>query len=374
MIRDILHRLADRFPLPRAGLAGAGAGRDLRGEVAAAIRGFNALPPGGAIPRPDLLIVARGGGSLEDLWGFNEEVVVRAVAASTIPLISAVGHETDWTMIDLAADFRAPTPTAAAERAVPKYSELVEQTGKLALRLGIAARRALDGMRAHLRAAARGLPRRSDLLALPRQRYNLVEQRLGRALLANTREHGSRLARCSSRLQPRLLEARLQRTRDRLEGLGRRATSSLVRITGPRRARLERVAGRLSPQKLSAQLATCAERLGVLEARARQAIGARIAAQRRHLDACGKLLGSLGYHGVLQRGYALVRDSEGRTVRSAAAVAAGQQLDIELADGRVPAQALQSTLQGGTSAPKSASSSATSPVKRKPGGGQGSLF
>ena len=134
------------------------------------------------------------------------------------------------------------------------------------------------------------------------------------------------------------------------------------------------MAGRLSPQKLSAQLATCAERLGVLEARARQAIGSRIAAQRRHLDACGKLLGSLGYHGVLQRGYALVRDSEGRTVRSVTAVTAGQQLDIELADGRVPAQAMQSGLQGGTSAPKSASSSVTSPAKRKPGGGQGSLF
>ena len=266
---------------------------------------------------------------------------MRAAAASTIPLISAVGHETDWTLLDLAADARAPTPTKAAEWAVPKYSELVEQTGKLALRLATSARRALDGMRTHLRAAARGLPRRSDLLALPRQRYDLVEQRLGRALLANTRAHGVRLARCSSRLQPRLLETRLQRTRDRLEALGRRATSSLVRTTGPRRARLERVAGRLAPQTLSARLATCTERLGVLDARARQAIVSRIAQQRRHVDACGKLLGSLGYHGVLQRGYALVRDSEGRTVRSATVVAAGQQLDIELADGRIPAQALQ---------------------------------
>ena len=112
-------------------------------EVAGAIRGFNALPAGdGRIPRPDVLIVARGGGSLEDLWGFNDEMVVRAAAASAIPLISAVGHETDWTLIDMAADARAPTPTKAAEWAVPKYSELVEQAGKLGLRLGTAARRA----------------------------------------------------------------------------------------------------------------------------------------------------------------------------------------------------------------------------------------
>ena len=220
-------------------------------EVAAAIRGFNALPAGGRIPRPDVLIVARGGGSLEDLWGFNDEMVVRAAAASAIPLISAVGHETDWTLIDLAADARAPTPTKAAEWAVPRYSELLEQTGKLGLRLGIAARRALDGMRAHLRAAVRGLPRRGDLLALPRQRFDAVDRRLGRALLANTRAHGTRLARCTSRLQPRLLEARLARTRDRLDALGRRADASLARTNsaapgaaGARRRPLEPAADR----------------------------------------------------------------------------------------------------------------------------------
>src|SRR5207247_1513737 len=119
------------------------------GEVAAAIKGFNAFAVGGPLPRPDVLIVARGGGSLEDLWGFNDEIVVRAAAESRIPLISAVGHETDWTLIDYAADARAPTPTKAAEWAVPRYSELIEQTGKFGLRLGIAIRRALDSVRAH---------------------------------------------------------------------------------------------------------------------------------------------------------------------------------------------------------------------------------
>ncbi len=251
------------------------------------------------MPRPDVLIVARGGGSLEDLWGFNDEIVVRAAAASRIPLISAVGHETDWTLLDLAADARAPTPTKAAEWAVPKFSELVEQSGKLALRLSIAAHRLLDGLRAHLRAAGRGLPRRGDLLALPRQRFDAVDRRLGRALLANARAHAVRLARLASKLQPRLLEDRLARMRNRVETLGRKAAASLTRIAGPRRARLERVAGRLSPQAIVERVARCSERLGVLEARGRRAIANRLAAHRRHLDGCSKLLLSLGYQGVL---------------------------------------------------------------------------
>jgi exodeoxyribonuclease VII large subunit len=322
-----------------------------------------------------VLIVARGAGSLEDLWGFNEEIVVRAAAASTIPLISAVGHETDWTLIDLAADARAPTPTKAAEWAVPKHGELIEQTAKLGLRLGTAARRMLDGMRTHLRASARGLPRRGDLLALPRQRFDAVDRRLGRALHENTRRHGERLARSSGRLQPRLLETRLSRTRERLEALGRRAETALDRRIAPRRARLERVAGRLSPQPIHARMARSVERLEELQGRARQSMAASIAAHRRHLDGCGKLLASLSYQGVLKRGYALVRDSEGRMLRSAAEVAPGQRLDIELGDGRVDAQAL------GISAPKSAETAShvrgSAPPRKKTearGGGQGSLF
>ena len=148
----MLHGFDERFPVHVLLWPVRVQGETCAAEVAAAIRGFNALPLGGPLPRPDVLIVARGGGSLEDLWGFNEEMVVRAAAASAIPLISAVGHETDWSLIDHAADARAPTPTKAAEWAVPKHSELTEQTGKLALRLDSAA---ASRHRRHARASAR---------------------------------------------------------------------------------------------------------------------------------------------------------------------------------------------------------------------------
>ena len=198
VIRDILHRLDDRFPSYVIVWPVLVQGQGSAAQVAAAVRGFSALEPGGAVPRPDVIIVARGGGSIEDLWGFNEEIVVRAAAESRIPLIAAVGHETDWTLIDLAADARAPTPTKAAEWAVPKYSDLIQQLADLALRRAAAIRRSLEAKRTELRAAGRGLPRLEDLVSLPRQRFDAVEKRLGRALPANTREIGR--ASCRERV------------------------------------------------------------------------------------------------------------------------------------------------------------------------------
>ncbi len=167
VIRDMMHGFEERFPTHVIVWPVPVQGEGSAAKVAAAIRGFNAIQPGGPIPRPDVLIVARGGGSLEDLWGFNEEIVVRGAAASTIPLISAVGHETDWTLIDLVADARAPTPTKAAEWAVPKYSELMSDVADRSQRLRVACRRMLEAARTHLMAAARGLPRPEDLTALP---------------------------------------------------------------------------------------------------------------------------------------------------------------------------------------------------------------
>ena len=195
VIRDILHRLRDRFPRRVLVWPVTVQGPNCAAEVAAAIRGFNALAPGGPVPRPDLLIVARGGGSIEDLWGFNEEIVVRAAAASAIPLISAVGHETDTTLIDFAADRRAPTPTAAAEMAVPVRLDLLAGLARLR---GAAARRAgardrrCAGQR--LRDLARGLPRPEALLAERAQRLDGLALRLPRALTALARERRLRLA------------------------------------------------------------------------------------------------------------------------------------------------------------------------------------
>jgi exodeoxyribonuclease VII large subunit len=372
VIRDMLAGFAERFPARVLLWPVRVQGETCAAEVAAAIAGFNGLPPGGPIPRPDVLIVARGGGSLEDLWGFNEEIVVRAAAASAIPLISAVGHETDWTLIDLAADARAPTPTKAAEWAVPKHGELIDQTGKLGLRLKTAAWRVLDGLRTHLRAAQRGLPRRQDLLALPRQRYDAVERRLGRALLENTRAHERRLVRVATRLTPQLLKARLERAGTRLDRLWRHAAAALAAATARRRLRLERVAGRLTPQMVGDRVARRAERLAVLDARLRQGVVNALSRQRRHLDACAKLLASLSYQGVLKRGFALVRDAAGRSVRSARQVAPGDRLDIELADGHVAAEA------AGTGAADTARAQPRAPARPRGKTGspedQGSLF
>ncbi|MBC8020905.1 MAG: exodeoxyribonuclease VII large subunit, partial [Methyloceanibacter sp.] len=205
VIRDILHRLADRFPCHVLVWPVRVQGETCAGEVSAAIIGFNALDGSGLIPRPDLIIVARGGGSLEDLWGFNEESVARAVAASAIPLISAVGHETDWTIIDLVADFRAPTPTAAAERAVPVRSDLLITVTQHALRVAASLRRRIEGERHRFAGLARGLPRKANILDLPRQRFDTASARLKRALIANARAHRNGLERSAARLSPHIL-------------------------------------------------------------------------------------------------------------------------------------------------------------------------
>lgn len=352
VIRDMLHGFDERFPTRVLLWPVRVQGETCAAEVAQAIKGFNALPLEGPIPRPDVLIVARGGGSLEDLWGFNEEIVVRAAAESAIPLISAVGHETDWTLIDLAADSRAPTPTKAAEWAVPKYSELIDQTAKLADRLRVGLRRALESQRANFRAAVRGLPRPADLVALPRQRFDSTAQRLGRALDANTAAHHRRLAGIAPRLQVRLLRQRIEVADRRLHIASQRGETALGRIAGTRRNRFERVTGRLAPILLLNRFDRC----------------------RSALAAQGNLLASLSYRSVLGRGFALVRDADGRAIRQAATLTASTRIDIEFADGRVAAQTLES--DGTPTSPKP-SSTQRAPVPKKPtpnGGSQGSLF
>ncbi len=290
VIRDILHRISDRFPLHVLVWPVRVQGETSADEVARGIAGFNALKPGGDIPRPDLIIVARGGGSLEDLWGFNEEAVVRAAAASDIPLISAVGHETDWTLLDYVADERAPTPTAAAERAVPVRAELLAFVDDLKVRKTRGLWRVLEECKQALRASARGLPKPADLLSFARQRFDVSSSLLPRALMAGTQTFATRLTRIMSRLTPRPLEAGIRFNQ---------------------------------------------ERVGALNARANRSMGMFLEKTRSKFLAEAKLLNSLSYHEVLRRGFALVRGDDGTMVRSVETAGAQQVIEIEFHDGRL---------------------------------------
>src|SRR5438046_562850 len=245
VIRDILHRLQDRFPRRVLVWPVKVQGEGSAEQVAAAIRGFNALPRGGGIPRPDLLIVARGGGSLEDLWSFNEEIVVRAAAASMIPLISAVGHETDITLIDFAADRRAPTPTAAAEMAVPVRLELVAQIADLGRRNVACWHRGIENRRRELRALLRAWPSAEALLSTPRQRIDAAAERLPRALNANAQIHWTRYSRVCVRRTPQMLRTRTVRDGERLRTCGERTARAAFVVVERRGERLDNLATRL---------------------------------------------------------------------------------------------------------------------------------
>lgn len=294
VIRDILHRLEDRFPRRVLVWPVRVQGEGSAEQIAAAIHGFNALEEGGKIPKPDLLIVARGGGSLEDLWSFNEEIVVRAAAESMIPLISAVGHETDVTLIDFAADKRAPTPTAAAEMAVPVRAELFVEVTSLARRTMLCWQRGQETRRSELRAAARALPKATELLDIPRQRLDRASAQLPRALRANTHIYDRRLSAISGRLTPTTLRAQIDRANEKIQ------------------------------------------RLAVS---ARRGVGLHIQQRDTRLKYVSQLLNALSYKGVLDRGFALVRDADGLPLHAAANVHSGQRLSIEFADGRIGATA-----------------------------------
>ncbi|SDB34594.1 exodeoxyribonuclease VII large subunit [Bauldia litoralis] len=362
VIRDILHRLADRFPVQVLVWPVRVQGDTSAAEVAAAIRGFNALAPTGDMPRPDVIIVARGGGSLEDLWSFNEEVVVRAAADSTIPLISAVGHETDWTLIDQVSDRRAPTPTAAAEIAVPVRSELLATVDTLAARHRGAAGRLIESARRDLLAAARALPRADDLLAIPRRSLDDLGSRLGRGLIANARTHRVAYERSAARLSVTGLERFLAQGKERVANLDDRSGRALRVASERRRADLAATARRLRPQPIREQIARDQTRLKDAATASERCLVALVDRNRRQLGALDQLLRSLSYRNVLARGFALVRAGD-RPIHAAGEVASGAALDIEFHDGHVSAVATS----GGP---------ARKPPRKPPGpsGTQGSLF
>jgi exodeoxyribonuclease VII large subunit len=290
VIRDILHRLAERFPrrvvLWPVAVQGPGAAE----QVAAAIAGFNRLPPGSSVPRPDVLIVARGGGSLEDLWAFNEEIVVRAAAASGIPLISAVGHETDTTLLDFAADRRAPTPTAAAEMAVPVRLDLAQQVLMLQNRLVSAVGRSLGEGRTRLIAADRGLPRPQRLIDDGRQRLDDRGERLANALSVGLDRRRRHLAQVAAGLQRP--DHRLTHARQALVAECRALETAIAACLRDRSIRLARL---------------------------------------------GELLESFSYERVLDRGFALVFDRLGHVISNVGALRPRLPVRLRLADGEANA-------------------------------------
>jgi exodeoxyribonuclease VII large subunit len=384
VIRDILHRLQDRFPRRVLVWPVRVQGEGSAEQIAGAIRGFNALPEGGRIPRPDLLIIARGGGSLEDLWSFNEEIVVRAAADSMIPLISAVGHETDITLIDFAADKRAPTPTAAAEMAVPVRAELFVEVTSLARRAMLCWQRAHDTRRNELRAAVRALPAASELLAIPRQRLDGAGAALPRGLKANTHAHFRRFAASSAKLTLGVLHAQVSHASQRLTTGSERLTHCARSLLHRRRDRFTGLEARLKASRLSnaqAQRQAIArerERTLRLVERARRALNTAMQRLEARVGHSGQLLSALSYRGVLARGFALVRDEQGHAVHAAAGVGPGARLNLEFADGRVAATADADRPPAATTpAPPAVASEpkATAAPKRvaKPVG-QGSLF
>jgi len=316
VIRDILHRLADRFPRRVVLWPVPVQGERAAAEVAAAIRGFDAL----AVGRPDVIIVARGGGSFEDLMAFNEEIVVRAVFECTIPVISAVGHETDTTLIDFVSDRRAPTPSAAAEMAVPVRAELLDNMLNLGRRLRRANGRLQDQRRQTLQGLARALPRPDSLFALPRQRFDSVGERLPRALHRNLQTHALHFREAAALLRPRVVRAEIARGRDRTRVL----------------------AGQLG-----------------------RAYAKRVNDSRRTLGEIGRVLDTLSYRAVLQRGFALVHGGDGKLRRRASAVSAGERLTITFTDGERGAVA--------SGAPQEKPHGKAPPATKR-GKGQGDLF
>lgn len=323
VIRDVLHRLKDRFPLHVLVWPVRVQGESCGEEVARAIGGFNSFKANGELPRPDVIIVARGGGSVEDLWGFNDEGVVRAAALSQIPLISAVGHETDWTLLDLAADVRAPTPTAAAEMAVPVRGELEARTATLSARLRTGVGRAIEAPRNELRAAERGLSSPQNLLNIPRQNLDGLSLRLGQALAI---------------------------------------------AAGTKRTGYEKIAGRLNWHGLARNVKSGFDSVEGIQKRNARAVKQLLERCNLRLEQSNRLLGSLSYMNVLERGFAVIHDEHGKTVTGVGSIAANSIINIRMKDGEIGAQTIASA-RGAT--PKTVKKTGDKP---KPAGQQGDLF
>lgn len=327
VIRDILHRIRDRWPCRVIVWPVVVQGEAAAAQVCGAIKGFNAMAAGGPVPRPDVLIVARGGGSVEDLWAFNDETLARTVAEGTIPLISAVGHETDTTLIDFVSDRRAPTPTAAAEMATPVLAELKALVSDLGGRMHRCGGRVVDERRGRIEHADRALKRIPDLVRLAEQRFDIVSGRLGAGLARNAAAHERDLVRVASRLSPLLLQRPQQVQKDRLDRL-------TVRLEPSVRRRLERLSERL--------------------------------------DGLSKLYGSVDPDRPLQRGFARVARADGSLVHAGASLASGEAVAITFGD-KVTRRAVIDGAEG-TDPPALTPAKPAKPRPRPEGPAQGDLF
>ncbi len=290
VIRDILHRISDRFPCHVIVWPVAVQGEGAAEQIVAAINGFNSLAPNARCPIPDLLIVARGGGSLEDLWAFNEEIVVRAAAASAIPLISAVGHETDTTLIDYASDVRAPTPTAAAEMAVPVLAELRLAIAQMEARLHSGMTRQLQERGERLLGLARGLPKPQQLLQFATQRLDDITGRLQQAL-------------------PVFIERKSQQWQLAVRGL---SAQPILREIEQHAARLEDYVPRLHA--------------GMVR---------RLQRAEEKIAALAGVLEQMNVQRILERGFVLVRDRTGRLATTLASAEKHKELQLQFADGTI---------------------------------------
>ena len=293
VIRDILHRLKDRFPRHVLVWPVKVQGKGAAEEIAAAIRGFNAIKEGGSVLRPDLLIVARGGGSIEDLWAFNEEIVVRAAAESTIPLISSVGHETDTTLIDYASDKRAPTPTAAAEMAVPVRADLMATLLDFESRLHRVKSKLIEQRREKLVSLMRGMPKLNDIVAFTAQRLDDLSERLQRGLsFAVTARHAS----------------------------------------------FNKVIGGLSIRRIQQTVAIKGQEKDMVAARLHRGYSLHLKHLGQNLVNTGRLLETLSYKSILDRGFAMVAGPNGVPITSAKDLNEGDAVHTQFKDGVVAMQ------------------------------------
>lgn len=334
VIRDILHRLADRFPshviVWPVPVQGDGAAQ----KIAQAIDGFSALPADGAIPRPDLLIVARGGGSVEDLWAFNEEVVVRAIAACSIPTISAVGHETDTSLADFAADLRAPTPTAAAEIAVPVREDLIAQLGELALRKRRCALQPVSLGRERLTARVQRLPRPETLLATSAQRLDDLSERLRRGLSDRAAAEREKLGALTRHLSLPVLRQKQMGAVRELAHAHERLQGGLRLMAAGGQARLDKMAAGLRPHTLRLRVRDDQRRLDATGLSPAM-LDRKLRSDRERLSAYGRVLPQLNPKMPLMRGFVRVTNAEGHTLTNRAEAAKEQALLLEFHDGEL---------------------------------------